>query len=170
MTRMLMFSIKFLSSFVKASVVVAVGGTLLIVASHLCSIAYIRCSGYSDNELYLAAKDCVVDAVDALELNEEVENVFSDGCWTAQSASSFYSVPNGGFLDKVRRALPSSGTWSRAKFDGHNALVLRFGCHYNYAWLVVVDPSYCIRSGDDRIERITDNIGVCCNSGNVLYY
>ena len=166
--RMLKLSLKLLSSFLKMSVIFAFFCILVKVASDLCIIVCLHCSGYSDEGLYLAAKECVVNTVGVLGLNDEVEGVFSDSCWAELSASSFYDAPNGGCLDKVRRTLPSSGNWSRAMFDGRHALVFRFGCHFNYAWLVIVDPKYCIRYGDDRIKRIADNIGVCSDSGILL--
>lgn len=143
---------------------------LFMAVLRLGIAAYLHCSGCSDEGLFLAAKECVVSTVGILELNKEVSKVFSGSSRAEDLRASFYTAPNGGPLDNVRRALSSSSSWHRAEFDGHSALVLRFGCHYNYAWLVVVDPAYRIRYRDYRIKVIEGNIGVCFDSGFLLRY
>ena len=165
--RMLMPILRLLSSFVKASAMFAIVCILLIAVLRLCPMVLTYCVGYSDKGLYSAAKECVVDTIGVDKVNEEARKVFSAGVWKDPSASSFYEALNGSCLDKVCRALPSSGTWSRAMVDGHPALVLRVGWHYNYAWLIIVNPDVHIGSDGSAIRHLADNIVVSCDSGRI---
>ena len=71
-------------------------------------------------------------------------------------------------LGKVSRELSSLFGWYRTLVAGSKALVLRFGCHYNYVWLVIVDPASRICEKDGKVKRITDNIGVCFHIFDVI--
>lgn len=160
--RMLKLILSSISFFMKVCVVLAFVCILLKVGSHVFILVWLRCFGYSDEGLWLAAKECVVKIVGVHELNEEVEKAFSESFWDDQSESLFYNAPSGSCLDKVCKTLPSSDTWSRAMFDGRYALVLRFGCHYNYAWLIIVSPIERLSHEDSSIRYIADNIVVSC--------
>lgn len=155
------------SFFVKASVIFAIVFILLVVASHIFMIIWLRLSGYSDEGLWLAAKECVVNTVGVHRLNNEVGKVFSECCWDERPESLFYNAPLGSCMDKVLRTLPSSGTWRRANFDGRYALVLRFGCHYNYAWLIIVNPIERLSHEDCAIRHLADNIVVSYGSERI---
>ena len=154
-------------SFLKASVIIAIVCSLLIIASHVVISVWLRCSGYSDEGLFLSAKECVVNKVGVNELNEEVENVFSESCREEHQAPLLYNTLSGGCLDKVYHALPSSAGWRRAMFDGRYALVLRFGCHYNYAWLIIVNPNEHLSQEDSTIRHLADNIVIIFESGRI---
>jgi len=158
-----------LSSFVKATVMCVVVGVGLIAALRLCSIVWCYCAGFSNKGLYSAAKKCVVETIGVDKINEEAKKVFADGCWEERIKSQYYIAPKGSCLDKVRMELQSSDIWTRAIFGGRDALILRFGCHYNYAWLVIVNPVDHISYDDSTVRHVTDNIVIGYESGGIWY-
>ena len=43
------------------------------------------------------------------------------------------------------------------------------GCHYNYAWLVIVNPVDHISYDDSTVRHVTDNIVIGYESGGIWY-
>ena len=160
---------QFLSFLLRMSIMFTLVCISLIVASHIVIIVWLHCSGYSDEGLYLAAEECIVNKVGVNELKEEVEKLFSNRSRVKNHAPLFYEAPSGSCLDKVCQALPSSGKWVHATFNGRSALVLRFGCHYNYAWLIIVNPVERLSREDSTVRYLSDNIVVCFESGRIGY-
>ncbi len=169
LARVLPAMLKLFSAVVKACAIIAIGCISVIVATRLCIVAWVYFAGYSDGALYSAGKECVVNTIGVDKINEEVKKVFAESGWKELSGSHYYSAPEDSCLRKLSRELSSSdtGTWERTMYWGYNALVLRFGCHYNYAWLVIVDPADHVFDKDNKISRIADNIGVCFDSGRI---
>ena len=167
MMQVSMFFHRLLTSFVKAGVLCIVVGIGLIVALRLGPIVLTYCIGYSDNGLYSSAKECVVNTVGVDKINAEARKVFCDSCWEGPTRSSSYEPPRGSCLDNVSHTLPGTIGWNRKVFDGHRALVLRFGWHYNYAWLIIVNPDVHASCDGSTIRCVVDNIVVSNNSGRI---
>lgn len=160
--------LKVCSKVIKVSAIIVVGFVLLIVGFHLGMPVWLQITGYSDEALYSAGRECVVNTVGVDKINEEAKKVFADWEGAAEGPYDYYAHV-GSCLDKVPHELSTSFTWERTLFAGSKALVLRFGCHYNYAWLVIVDPADCVFDKDNKIRRIADNIGVCFDKGKIGY-
>ena len=143
---------------VKGCAVIVVGFVSVIGLFVLCLT--IR---YSDEALYSEGKECIVNSVGVDRINDEVKKVFAESDWEWELEPKEESC-----LGKVSRELSNSPYfWERAHFGKSKALVLRFGCHFNYAWLVIVNPADRILDNDNRIRLIADNIGVCFDLGNI---
>jgi len=143
---------------VKVCAVIVVGFVSVIGLLVLCLT--IR---YSDGALYSEGKECIVDSVGVDRINDEVQEVFAESDWEWELEPKEKSC-----LGKVSRELSNSSYfWERTYFGKSKALVLRFGCHYNYAWLVIVDPADRVFDKDNKIRRIADNIGVCFDKGKI---
>ena len=158
--------LKVLSVVIKVSAIFVVGFILLIVGFHVGMPVWLQITGYSDEALYSAGRECVVNTVGVDKINEEAKKVFADWEGAAEEPYGYYAHV-GSCLDKVPHELSTSFTWERTLFAGSKALVLRFGCHYNYAWLVIVDPADRVFDNDNTIRRIVDNIGVCLDLGKI---
>lgn len=147
---------------------ITIGGAvfvaLLFIAIILLNVVIWACS-YSDDDLYYVAKQSVVNTVGVRSINDEVRKVLANevGCMNSADAAH-YRVHSGRSLDNVRCKLPNSNGWGYVKFKGCNALVLRFGCHFNYKWLIVLDPDASIGYVSSDIRWIADNIGMLSES------
>ena len=155
------------SALTKASAIIVVSILLIFVGFPLFVTIGLYVSGYSDGGLYSAGKECVVNTIGVDQINEEVRKVFAESGWEERLWPNYYVAPKDSCLSQVLRELSESCTWERTQYGGTKALVLRFGCHFNYAWLVIVDPADRIFYKDDKIRRIADNIGVCFDSSKI---
>ena len=169
LARVLPAMLKLFSAVVKASAIIAIGCISVIVATRLCIVAWVYFAGYSDGALYSAGKECVINTIGVDKINEEVKKVFAESGRETPSCPDCYLSPEDSCLHKLSLELSSSdtGTWERTLYWGSNALVLRFGCHFNYVWLVIVDPADHVFDKDNKISRIADNIGVCFDRGRI---
>ena len=165
MARMLLAMLRLSSTLIKACAIVVV----IWISFPLWINVGLYAFGYSDGALYSVGKDCVVNTIGVDKINEESKKVFAENGWENRSFQYYYEAPEGSCLYKVSCELPSSGIWHRALYRGSKALVLRFGCHYNCAWLVIVDPADRVFEKDTQIRRIADNIGVCFDSCEISY-
>lgn len=161
LARILLPMLKFISALIKACAIIVIVFVSVIGLFRLCVIVGLHARGYSDGALYSAGKECVVNTIGVDKINEEVKKVFAESDRKMLSESHLYLPPEDSRLYKVSRKLPSPGTWERTLYCGHNALVLRFGCHYNYVWLVIVDPACRVCDNDKNVKHIADNIVVC---------
>jgi hypothetical protein len=169
--RALLAIIKVLASVVKVCAMLVIGSILVIAGFRLCVPIGLYVAGYSDGALYSAGMECVVNTIGVNVINEEAAKIFADGKCERLSDMSEYSVNADSCLCKVSRELSSPYTWERTLFGGCDALVLRFGCHYNYAWLVIVDPGkrICYKGKENKVKRIEDNICICFDTSNIGY-
>ena len=122
---------------------------------------------YSDDELYSFAKECMVNKVGVKQFNEELAEVFKSPSNVGWSCKA----PEGSCLDKVVWELPGTPlSWWPVSFSGKKAIALRFGCHFNYAYLVVVDPSESISSDNQKVRSIAGNIAVVHDYQMIIHY
>ena len=169
LARMLLAMLKLIFALMKAIAIIVICVILMWISFPLWVKVGLYAFGYSDGALYSVGKECVINTIGVDRINEEVTIVFADNGWEKRSDLTYYEVPDSSCLYKLSCELPSPGAWHRTLYRGSKALVLRFGCHYNYVWLVIVDPTDRVFDNDNEIMRIGDNIGVCFDTGKIGY-
>lgn len=154
----------------------ACGCVLLLAFLLLCLSAWLYVHfnfprhNYSDGELYSFANECIINKVGIKQFNEELPAAFKSSNVKSRDKWN-YKAPEGSCLDKVAWELPGSALiWDLVSFCGKKAVSLRFGCHFNYAYLVAVDPSENISSDDKNVKRIAENIAVVYDYKMIHYY
>ena len=121
---------------------------------------------YSDDDLYSLAEKCINASIGAEQLNQELRVLFNadaGGQWT-------YWPSTGSCLDRACNELPSTTlSWDRVMYNGRKAVVLRFGSHANYAYLVAVAPQDSLVITSDKVRRIANNIVVVYDREMIEY-
>ena len=166
--KLILAVVKFFYALVKTCAIIYILFVTVVGLLRLCDYIELYARGYTDGALYSAANECVVNIVGVDKINEEAKKLFDEAGWETPSLPEFYHAPKDSSLYKVFSELQASRSWMRTLYCGYKALVLRLGCHYNYVWLVVVDPQAKIVDKNNKIRRIADNVGVCFDTGNIL--
>ena len=169
LARILSAMLKVFSFAIIACAAIIVCIILLVAGFHLGMPLWLHIAGYSDEGLYSRARECVVNTVGVDKINEEAKKVFADGKWEGVLEEwDFYDAPEDSCLGRISSELHTWCDWRRTLFTGTNALVLPFGCRYNGARLVIVDPANRICDEEGKVKKIADNIGVCYDFEMIL--
>lgn len=113
---------------------------------------------YTDDDLFRKARECFSNEIEMADFTEEVMGCFiNTNLWNL--GHNVVYPQEGTYMSKIVKSLPASMfCWQLVKFDDAYALAFRFGCHSNYAYLVVVDTD----------KRIVENLDVRCVTNNIV--
>lgn len=145
----------------KRVVMVMLGIMVVVVAMVVCSGVLIWAyegKSFMDEDLFCTARRCFSEEVVTTDFAKEAMVYFMNtNLWDSQSHAVWPRECSS--MAKVGHSLPASTHyWCTVKFRDAYALALRFGCHSNYAYLVVVNQN----------ESEDDNADVRCVTNNVL--
>ncbi len=113
---------------------------------------------YTDDDLFCKAKACFSNEIEMADFNREVMVCFiNTNLWN--SGHRVIYPQEGTSMFKIVNSLPASMyCWNPVKFNDLYALAVRFGCHSNYAYLVVVNTN----------ESISERMDVRCVTNNIV--
>ena len=132
-------------------------GVPIIILSVL--IWYYEGEEYTDGDLFRKAKECFSEEIEMADFTEEVLVYFMDtNLWN--SGHRVVWPRRGSPMSEIGRILPASTYyWCPVRLGDAHALALRFGCHSNYAYLVVVNQDEIIGENTD-VRCVTNNVVV----------
>ena len=113
---------------------------------------------YTDDDLFRKARECFSNEIEMADFTKEVMGCFiNTNLWN--SGHHVVYPQEGTSMFKIVNSLPASMyCWHPVKFDDAYALASRFGCHSNYAYLVIVNTN----------ESIVENVDVRCVTNNIV--
>lgn len=142
-----------------ALMMLALSIVVIIIFTFLCAIIWIyEGENYTDDDLFCKAKECFSNEIEMADFTNEVNGCFiNTNLW--DSGHRVVYPQAGTFMSKIVNSLPNSmHCWHPVRFEDVCALAFRFGCHSNYAYLVVVNTN----------ESIADKMDVRCVMNNIV--